>query len=272
MQDERKLYEDIMSQNFAVGTFFNPTRYLMLYGMLSQGKLKQTYNKIDLVNYIFAAYCSNKNLSSHHPKIEVRKIPFFGIDVIYKELDSALFEWSHDAKNNILSYDLKNVYLDISPDDGHISAYVEKILKVLFIKNFKFDYKELEEIKIETLINDKELESFGKSAYRDLVFGDMQYCVLCDDCDVENLYAVHIVNSNDTTDISVLSNKHNGLLMCKTHAAQFNNHEIAIDDRGRFLISNEEYPSNMRLASKIYQTRKKYIILKNECNKKVDKF
>ena len=262
MQDERKLYEDIMSQNFAVGTFFNPTRYLMLYGMLSQGKLKQTYSKIDLVNYIFAAYYSNKNLSSHHPKIEVRKIPFFGIDVIYKELDDALFEWVHDARNNILSYDLKNIYLDILEDDGHISAYIEKILKVMFFKNFKSDYKEIESVNVETLMNDKNLECFGKSNYRNLVFADMQYCVLCDDCDFDNLYAVHILNSQETNSIENLSDRYNGLIMCKNHAQQFNNKEILLDDRGRFLFLNKGNQSNMRLSSKIYQTRKKYIVLK----------
>lgn len=264
MQDEKKLYEDIMSQNFAVGTFYNPTRHLMLYGMLSQGNLKQTYSKIDLVNYIFSAYCSNKNLSSHHPKIEIRKIPFFGIDVIYKELDDALLEWVHDARNGILSYDLKNIYLDIPEDDGHISAYIEKILKVLFFKNFKSNYKELETIKVETLMNDKDLKDFGKSNYRDLIFADMQYCVLCDDCDVDNLYAVHILNSSETSDLIELSDKNNGLLMCKEHAIQFNNHEIQIDDRGRFFTKEKGALCNMRLASKIFKNRQLYITRKNK--------
>lgn len=264
MQNEKKLYEDIMSQNFAVGTFYNPIRFIMLYGMLAQGKLKTIYSKLDMVNYIFSAFCQNKILATHYPKIEIRKIPFFGIDILYKELDDALYEWSHDAKNDILSYDLKNIYLNIPEDDGQIATYVSKILKVLFFKNFKTEFKEVQPVNDEILLNDLDLNSFGKSKYRDLVFADMQYCAVCDSCVFDDLYVVHIVNSKETTDISALSDPCNGLIMCKEHAHQFNNKEILLDDRGRFLCSNQDEYSNMRLSSKLYQTRKKYIILRNK--------
>ncbi len=263
MQDERKFYEDIMIQNFTVGTFYNPTRYIMLYGMLSFGKLKTVYSKVDLVNYIYEAYCANKILATHHPKVEIRKIPFFGIDIFYKEIEEALFEWTHNAKNNILNYDVKNVYLDIE-DDGHIAQYINKILNVLFVKNFGVNFKQYEKIDKDILVNDKDLYNFGQSAYRDSVFADMQYCVLCDDCDVNNLFAVHILNSQDTNNIEELSDPKNGLIMCKEHATQFNENSIKIDERGKFVFSNQEVAlQNMRLPSKIYLSRKMYINKKN---------
>lgn len=264
MIEERKFFEDIMIQTFALGTFYNPTRFVMLYGMLSSGKFKKIYTKMELVDYIFRAYCANKGIASHHPKIEIRKVPFFGIDIFYKELEEALIEWMHDSKNNILTFDSKNVYLNID-DNGYVTEYVEKILKVLFPKYFGVEYHTLESIDDSLLLKDKDLNIFGKSFYRDIVLADMQYCVLCDDCNVDNLYAVHIVNSDDTNDINTLSDKNNGLIMCKQHAEEFNNKEILLEDRGKFIFLNSsEMTQNMRLPSKIYLSRKEYIIKKNK--------
>lgn len=79
-----------------------------------------------------------------------------------------------------------------------------------------------------------------------------------------NLFAVHILNSQDTNNIEELSDPKNGLIMCKEHATQFNENSIKIDERGKFVFSNQEVAlQNMRLPSKIYLSRKMYINKKN---------
>lgn len=259
MDNERLFYEDLMLQNFSFGTFYNPTRYFMIYGMIVNGKFEESYEKQDIVNFIFDAYCYNKKIAEHHPQMEIRKVPNYGIKIFFQELEDALNEWKCDAKNNILTFDSKKIYVNLE-DDGHIAEYVKKILDVLILKNFntKFSYPNENDL---ILFDDGNLTTFGKSSYRNKVMADIQYCVICDDCNPENLYAVHILNSSKTKSIDELRDKNNGLIMCKKHADLFIKNQIIIDTRGKFVSEDDTLleDSLSRLSMKIFACREKYL-------------
>lgn len=263
IEKENLFYKDIMSQNFSVGTFYNPTRYLLLYAILDDGIIQKEYNKYDIAKYIFAAYCSNHEIAKHHPNLEIRKIPFYGIQSIYDDLEIALKEWVLDAPNNILSYDFKKIYIDLE-DDGHIAEYVKKILSVLFFKTFNQKFLGITTLSKEVVLNDLDLNYFGKSYYRNLVFADMQYCVLCDECKESDLYAVHILNSSKTENLNYLLDPNNGLLMCKEHAEMYNNNKFSFDERGK-VVGNDNL-HNVRISNRIFVRRKFYFEKLNNVN------
>lgn len=259
MDNSTAFYQDIMSQQFSIGTFFNPTRFIILYGMLQKGNLKKLYDKQSLLEYVFFAYCDNKQLSMHHPKIEIRHAPYYGISFLYDEIDKALYEWVHDAKNNILSYDAKNIYLDID-DNGEVSSYIEKILAVLFVKHFGQEYKGIKDISNVISMDDLKLDEFGKSLLRDRVFADMQYCAVCDACNVDDLYVVHIIKRSQTNNQETLQDKNNGLLMCRKHAEAYNNNCFCFDDRGRVVnFDYQEDLTGLRIANRLVQLKKEYL-------------
>ena len=95
-----------------------------------------------------------------------------------------------------------------------------------------------------------------------MAFADMQYCVICDECNSTKLTPVHIYNNNDC---SALYDSSNLLLMCKRHANEYNQGEFYFDERGR-VVSSDNSLKNTRLPSKIYLKRKKYIIEKLKNN------
>jgi hypothetical protein len=259
MNREQQFYQDIMAQEFSVGTFYNATRYIMLYVMVSEGKIENKYSLTELVDLIYNAYCNNPEIKIHHPNIEIRKIPLFGKKAIKGDLINSLQEWIKYSKSNILYYDAMSVYLDIE-DDGHVASKVKMILDVLFQKNFKTKYNGLFALTAYDVSNDTDMESFGKGKFRDLVLSDMQYCVVCDEYDINALYAVHILPSSLCENESQMRDVNNGILLCKDHAKAYLNGEFYFDERGRACSANNPKEFlGIRLSMAIFKPRKKYI-------------
>lgn len=259
MKEAKLFYQDIMTQNFSVGTFYNPTRYMILYAMLNLGNFKRQYQISSIADLVFNAYVDNPIIAVRHPKIEIQKSPKFGSNVMIGEIYAALYEWTHDAYNGVLTYDLNNIYLDID-EDNLISDYVKKILQVLFEKNFKCQFKGIDDMREIVRMNDTDLMQFGQSVFKFRVMADMQYCVLCDDVDINDLYAVHILETKYCDGEAEKIDKNNGLLMCKKHAEEYNQGKFCFNERGKVInISSVENMEGMRLSNIVLLPRKNYL-------------
>ena len=123
---------------------------------------------------------------------------------------------------------------------------------------------DLKSIDSEIIINDTNLKTFGKSYFRDMVFADMQYCVLCDEYNKNNLYCVHIFDANKTNDIDLLSDPNNGLIMCKKHAQMYINKQFTFDERGKVIKSSDDDIKDARISNKIFVKRKAYFEMLNK--------
>ena len=132
MDRERAFYQDIMLQQFSVGTFYNPTRFIMLYAMIKEGKYKSNYTLPELVSLIFDAYCDNPHIAIHHPNLEIRKIPLFGKDAVKADLNDALKDWYRYSKSDTLLFDGYSIIFELDDSDGHISTQTKKILEMIF--------------------------------------------------------------------------------------------------------------------------------------------
>ena len=108
--------------------------------------------------------------------------------------------------------------------------------------------------------NDNDIESFGKGKFRDLVLSDMQYCIVCDECDINSLYAVHVLPSSLCENESQMVDVNNGILLCREHAKAYLNGEFYFDERGRACsVKDPKDFLGIRLSMAIFKPRKKYI-------------
>lgn len=258
MNKETAFYQDIMLQKFIVGTFYNPTRFLMLYAMTKDGRFKNKYAIGEIVSYLFNAYCDNPHIAEHHPDIQIRKVPYFGVDAIKKDLLESIVEWISFAKTDTILWDGNNIIFNLDDNSGFIAKQVQKILQVLFRKHFNTDFDGVHNLDYSLLHDDTNLKCFGLGKYRERVFADMQYCPLCDDYNINNLYVVHILPATMCTDNSQLDDINNGLIMCQEHATMYLNKQFYFDQRGKVVSSNIDL-NNLRLPIAIYKPRKKYI-------------
>ncbi len=260
MGKEELFYQDIMSQQFSVGTYYNSTRYLLLYALIDNGKFESKYSISVLSDKLFDIYCYNKDIALHHPNIEIRKIPSFGKGSIRKDIIDALIEFYNSSKSKVFSFDDNYVYVDISDENGIIAKQVKKILDVLFYKNFKTKFQDVPQPNIAELKMDWNMELFGKGVYKRKVFADMQFCVLCDNCLDEELVVVHILPAKLCDSDEMLFDVNNGIILCKSHAHAYLKREFYFDSRGKVisLTNNLEY-SGMRLPIQFLKSRRYYI-------------
>lgn len=259
MDRERAFFQDIMLQQFSVGTFYNPTRFIMLYAMLKDGKFKSKYTFSELVSLIFDAYCDNPHVAIHHPNLEIRKIPLFGKEAVKKDLTEALKDWFRYSKSDVLLFDGYSILFELDDSDAHISVQTKKILDVLFLKNFKTKFNGYTSLDKNILLEDTDLSLFGKSKYRDRVFADMQFCPLCEECSLDKLYVVHILPSKFCQHYEQMEDVNNGLILCQEHAQEYLDGNIYFDERGRLISLHNSNINGLRLPISIYKQKKLYI-------------
>lgn len=260
MDKELLFYQDIMSQQFSIGTYYNATRYLLLYAMIDSGKFEAKYTISELVDKVFDIYCFNKSVAIHHPNIEIRRIPCFGMGSIRKDIIEALVEWRNMSKSQVLLFDDNYLFVLLNDEDGHVAKQAKQILDILFYKNFKIILQNVPKPNFNILRDDTNLEKFGVSYYRNKVFSDMQYCILCDNCVMDDLVVVHILPASLCNRDEMLFDKNNGLIMCRNHATAYVQRKFYFDLRGKVIAvdGNPDY-FGMRLSIHLLKNRKNYI-------------
>jgi len=94
----------------------------------------------------------------------------------------------------------------------------------------------------------------------------MQYCVCCDACNLDDLYAVHILRDEDSTDLTSRDDKENGLIMCSVHAEEYLHGRFSFDPNGKVINHASSYvQKNMRIGiGLLSQKRRKYLEIANK--------
>lgn len=250
-----------MNQQFTVGTFTNPSRLIMITFFIKNGSLNNRYRRLDVLEFIYRTYIDNPEVASRNSNIMIRNIGKYGLSDISGVLEEALYEWKADAPNDILSYDSKWIYLDVDITEQGLVSSIKTVINMLYKKYFKCDILFPQELSYDILSKDTNLDEFGKSVYRNRVLEDMQYCPLCEETLLSNLFAVHIVPSNKCKDSEDLSTKDNGILMCREHAEAYLSGEFSFNDLG-FVCNCSSSVANekMHLSFAIRSSgRKKYL-------------
>lgn len=257
----KKFIQDIMSQKFTVGTFANPTRLILLSFFLEGPELLQVYKRQSALEYIFQAYIDNPEIANRNPNVMIRNIGKYGLRDISPVLEEALFEWKSDAQNDLLSYDDNWIYLGWAVEEETLRNLVLTVQNMLYRKYFKISPIIPKVIHEEEVLADTDLDIFGKSIYRNRVLEDIQYCPLCEETLLSNLFAVHIISSSKGAKGEDLCTKYNGLLFCREHAEAFIKGEFSFNASGFVCkcttnAANEKMHLSFNICS---PSRKKYL-------------
>ena len=266
---DKQWIQDIMSQQFTVGTFVNPIRLIMAT-CLVQSPISNRISRYLVLEYIYRTFADHKEIAERNPNIMIRNIQNYGLTDIATSLDEALYDWCVYAPNHVLSYDKRWIYLDIDSTDSTIEKSAMQVIQMLYKKYFKLPVLRPMELEDADVEKDRDLESFGKGIFKRRVLEDMQYCPLCEETRQKNLYAVHIVPSTVCIDPEQKKDKANGLLLCKEHARAYINQEFYFNSAGFVAESNNEsIDCRMHLSFSILsKSRKKYLQAREAMMKK----
>lgn len=262
---DKRWIQDIMSQQFTVGTFVNPIR-LMMVTYLVQSPISNRISRNSVLEYIYRTFADHKEVAERNPNIMIRNIHNYGLADISASLDEALYDWCADAPNHVLSYDKRWIYLDVDPTDETIEKSTMQVVQMLYKKYFKMLVLMPMELRDADVEDDRDLEKFGKGIFKRRVLEDMQYCPLCEETRQNHLYAVHIVPNAFCRELEPKMDKANGLLLCKEHARAYINQEFYFNSAGFVAETrNEEIDCRMHLSFSILsKKRKKYLKIYEE--------
>ena len=245
-----RFLQDIHSQRFYNGTLINPTRFFILAAMLKGDNLRQKYSKREIESIVYRYYADNTIISSRHPRLEIRSITKYGINIIKEEVKNALSTWEEEASEGFLTSDLTSIFLDIENGVDYSADidYLWMVIEELFKKTYHFEFPTFLPINGE----DTDLNFFGQGAFRNHLMEEMQYCVCCDEYNIKRLHAVHILPdelSKDTTSRESISN---GILLCYEHAQEYLHKRFFFDSNGKIVnLSSSLVHRNMRLSRKL---------------------
>lgn len=229
-----KWIKDIMSQKFLNSDI---TRLIMLRAFVQDKVLKGVYKKTEVLEYIYRVYSDNESIRILNPNVIIRHINRYGVSDIKDILELTIDEWKNNAPNAVLFDDERFIFLrdvDESPEMG-ILTY--QLCDMLNRKYFTEQLKEPKILDLEVCKQDTNIVTFGKSLYRNRVFEDLQYCPLCEESNIEDLYVVHILPAKYCTD-NDLCDKNNGLIMCSDHSKDYIS--------GNFVFKENGFVKNIR--------------------------
>lgn len=223
--------QDIMMQKFLDS---DSTRIILLYALTSSNEIQPVYKKRNILEYIYRTYSDNSQLASVNPNAKIRNIKRYGLSDIKGILEQALDEWKTYAQNQILFSDDRYIYISIEEnnDNKALAKYTLQVTKMLQKKYFSMIFDTPHQLDLDVCKKDSDIEKFGKSLYRNRVFEDIQYCPLCEETNIENLVAVHILPAEYCQLDEEIVDKNNGLIMCREHANDYLQKKFVFKENG----------------------------------------
>lgn len=121
-----------------------------------------------------------------------------------------------------------------------------------------FSYEEVK------LIDDRDIDLFGKSSIKKLIFEELQYCPLCENIVYDDLYVTHILFNDETQDDNDSINPNNLLLMCRDEWIDYEKGLFVFDEFGKVVNKGSMLVNNrMRLSQRLLNSERKAYIIKH---------
>ncbi|MBQ7798614.1 MAG: hypothetical protein IJ371_05775 [Clostridia bacterium] len=253
---EQQWYEDIMLQKFSNFQYVDITKIIIAIYLAEHPNCNKNWKSKEVLNFVYDFYADNDDVAKLNPSSIIRNIKKYGVDDIRPLYDDALFEWVSDAKNGVLKYNSESIFLNLDEMTTMICQRTMQIAGMLFKKYIKKDLKYNHSIDEVRILDDKDINDFGISRYRNRLLREVQYCSLCEDIQIDNLCAVHISDSGADEDAYIDEN--NGLILCKEHATDFVNKCFYFDDRGYVVNRTSSAVNNkMHLSQRLLNKKRK---------------
>lgn len=258
-----------MSQEFLQDNYFDPTRLLFVKALTEYSELKSVYPKREIATSVYRLYRANMNLASRNMHLPIRMIEKYGVTDIEKILEENVKEFIKKQKNNSITMDQDNIYLDIDDYSSKTNQLTKQVVTMLAKKYYKITINEIENIDIVKTLDDTNIEEFGQCALKNRAMEDFQYCPLCEETNVKKLYVARILRKDHITDESMLTDKNNTLLLCREEWLDFVNGKFYIEENGRIINNGSQLVVNgMRISRRILTKERIFYI--NEAKKYKD--
>jgi len=257
--NENQWYEDIMLQKFSLYEHKDITKLLIVFYLCQNPNNELVWTIQDLANYIFDFYIDNEDISQINTNSIIRNIKKYGVEDVKPIIETAILEWKDDAKNQVLKTEFNSIILELDSVSDLFFVRTKQVANMIYKKALKKDFNYNNSIDEVKNIDNKNLELFGKSRFKNRLKRTMQYCVICDETKDDNLFAVHI-DQCDHCDSSYID-VDNGIIMCKDHAQDYLDGKFYFNENG-FVInrSSNIVDERMHLSFAIKNPRrKKYI-------------
>lgn len=259
-----KWYKDIMVQKYQCDNFFDPTKLFIILSFTESNVLKEKYTLKEITKYVYRYYISNMDIAKHNFNIIVRNINKYGIDDLLPVVVSSINQWIREQKNNSIVLFDTYVKLNLDSYDLDTLKLTRTISKTLFQKYYKTQLNELPDYSETLTLNDSDLETFGNSSLKQLIFEDIQYCPLTEETNIKELYVVHLFSKEDGANDLELLNKDNLMLFSRNIANDYINKKFYFDEFGRVInISSENVNNKMRLSINLMTDERKNFILRH---------
>lgn len=254
-------FKDIMCQKYQFDNYFDPTKLFIALAFTECGSLKPRYSIKEIAQYVYRYYIANPDIAKHNFNIIIRNLEKYGIDDIYSFVLSSVNQWVKEQKHHSLSVYDAFVVLELQEYNYETLCMTRKICQTLFQKYYKTQLHEIPDYSFIASIDDTDLELFGKSELRSLIFEDIQYCPLTECTDKNDLYVVHILPMGEAAEKDELIDKDNLLLLSKEMANEYILGLFYFDEFGRVVNNGSQLTNRkMRLSiNLITDGRKKYI-------------
>ena len=259
---DQKWFEDIMNQKHHEDICFNPSKLILLQFLFYTDEIKTVYKVRDFQEHMYRVYSDNVEVAKKHPSYIVRNLQSYGVQDLEEHARDTLESWVRDSKNATLKVGEKVMALQVDVTDANdIIRSSKRLGNMLYKKIFKGTMPEIKQLEEVLELDDRNINTFGKSSYKKRVLEDIQYCPICEEIKSDNLVCVHILEKSMGASKEQLLDKANGLIMCESHAKQFINQQFYFDELGfAHNISDSDVQEGVHLSFAIRSMeRKKYL-------------
>ena len=256
-----KWFQDIMKQEFKNDNYYDPTKLFLVLSLIADGEVRKEYPIKEISKNIYRLYVANPEIARKNTNKEIRNVEKYGVIDIVKVVDFAIKDFIKDQKNNSIIYLGDTIVLNLESYDKSVVNLTEQVCKILFKKYYNIAYNKIQELEEIKEIDDSNIELFGKSIFRQRLFEESQYCCLCDESCIDNLYVSHIYRRKDGAVGDELIDPNNGIILCKEDWEDYNNGKFFFNADGRVVnISSDRVVKGMRISQNLVtDERRKYL-------------
>ena len=216
-----KWYKDIMIQKYQCDNYFDPTKLFIILSLTEDKILKEKYTIKEITKFVYRYYIANIEIAKHNFNIIVRNINKYGINNLMPVVIASINQWIREQKNNSIIFHDTYINLNLESYDEETLGLTRTMAKTLFMKYYKVQLKELPDYFDSLVLDDYDIETFGNSSLKQLIFEDIQYCPLFEETDISNLYVIHLFSKEDGANYLEFTNKDNLMVFSKTIAMDY---------------------------------------------------
>lgn len=253
-----------MLQNYQLDNYYDPTKIFCILSFIREYEIKKICTLREISEFVYRYFISNIEIAKNNLNFVIRNISKYGIDDIVPHVLSSLRNWIREQKNDSISISGDFVTINLDNYGMDAAETIKIVCNTLYRKYYKRVLVAITDYSKFSLINDRNVEEFGKSELMKLIFEDLQYCPLCEETKQDNLYVVHILFNDESDDITTSYDKNNLLLMCEQEATDYVNGRFYFNEFGRVINKGSFLvDKSMRLSQKILTKERKVYLRKH---------